>query len=99
MAVGQALVDAAVSTVEYRLAGESWAGDAAMRLADGSVLTSTAPHAANPAVETCHETGVICEGWKLNQRIVDSVCVTQPHHRSPRRPARPGRNRARRQAS
>lgn len=37
------------------------AGDAAMRLADGSVLTSTAPHAVNPAVETCHETGVICE--------------------------------------
>ena len=68
-------MSAAVELVQVRLPGQQWAGAAAMRLSDGSMVTSTAPSVPNPAVETCHETGAFCEAHKLNQEVRDSVCV------------------------
>ncbi len=68
-------MSAAVELVQVRLPGQQWAGAAAMRLSDGSIVTSTAPSVPNPAVETCHETGAFCEAYKLNQEVRDSVCV------------------------
>lgn len=50
-----------------------------MLLADGTVLTGTAPGATNPSVEVCHETGPYCEAFRLSQPVVASVCL----HRSP----------------
>lgn len=76
MTVDQELVDAAIDLVEARLPGQEWAGAAAMRLDDGATLTSTAPQVCNPAVETCHETGALCEAYKLERAVVASVCVT-----------------------
>lgn len=46
-----------------------------MRLVDGTVITSIAPKVRNPAVETCHETGALCEAYKLDKDVVASVCV------------------------
>jgi len=76
MAVDQTLVDAAITLARHRFPGEQWAGAAAVRLDDGSVLTSTGPDAPNVAVSLCHETGAICEAFKLGRQIVASVCVT-----------------------
>jgi cytidine deaminase len=75
MAIDQELVDAAVNLVEARLPQVEWAGGAAMRLHDGTIVTSLAPKARNPAVETCHETGALCEAYKLDKNVVASVCV------------------------
>lgn len=77
MAVDQELVDAAIRLVEARFPGEAWAGAAALRVEDGSVLTSVAPRAINPAVALCHETGALCEAYKLGRRVLATVCVTR----------------------
>lgn len=52
---------------------ESSEGAAGMLLEDGSIVTSTAPPAANPSVEICHETGAYCEAHKRSKKIVASV--------------------------
>ena len=54
-------------------------GAAGLLLADGSILTSTAPAALTASVELCHETGAFCEAYKLDREIVASVCL----HRKP----------------
>lgn len=54
-------------------------GAAAMLLADGSIVTGTAPSAANPSVELCHEVEPYCAAYRLAQPIVASVCL----HRQP----------------
>jgi cytidine deaminase len=76
MAVDQALVDAAIDLATTRFAGEPWSGAAAVRLDDGAILTSTGPDAPNVAASLCHETGAICEAFKLGRRIIATVCVT-----------------------
>jgi cytidine deaminase len=76
VAVDRTLVDAAIALTRDRFAGEPWSGAAALRLDDGTILTSTAPSAPNAAVQLCHETGAICEAYKLGRRVVASVCVT-----------------------
>ncbi|MFD7735636.1 cytidine deaminase [Kitasatospora phosalacinea] len=76
MAIDRALVDAATELTRRRFPGQDWAGAAALRLDDGTVLTSTAPEAPNGAVQLCHETGALCEAFKLGRRVVASVCVT-----------------------
>lgn len=50
-----------------------------MLLQDGTILTGTAPDAFNPSVEVCHEIEPYCGAYRLNQRIVASVCL----HREP----------------
>jgi cytidine deaminase len=50
-----------------------------MLLADGTILTGTAPDAFNPSVEVCHEIEPYCGAHRLNQRIVASICL----HRQP----------------
>lgn len=77
MALDQVLVDAATRLVKERFPGEDWAGAAAMSLDDGQVLTSTAPKVNNAGVELCHETGALCEAYRLDRRVVASVCVTR----------------------
>jgi cytidine deaminase len=76
MAVDQELVDAAIELARTRFPGQAWSGAAAMRLDDGTILTSTAPEALNDAVSLCHETGAICEAFKRGRRVVASACVT-----------------------
>lgn len=50
-----------------------------MLLDDGTILTGTAPEAFNPSVEVCHETEPYCGAYRLDQRIVASICL----HRRP----------------
>jgi cytidine deaminase len=78
MSIDQKLVSAAIQFVEQRFPPDKeWAGAAAMYLADGRILISTAPDAFNPSVEICHETGAICEAFKLDERVVATVCVSR----------------------
>ncbi|MEH0577719.1 cytidine deaminase [Streptomyces sp. B21-108] len=76
MSVDHELVDAAIELARTRFPGEDWSGAAALRLDDGTILTSVAPDVPNTAVSLCHETGAICEAFKLGRRVVASVCVT-----------------------
>lgn len=46
-----------------------------MLLADGTVLTGTAPDAVNSAVEVCHETEPYAAAFRPDQEIVASVCL------------------------
>ena len=50
-------------------------GAAAMLLEDGTILAGTAPDAANPSVQVCHEIEPYCGAYRLNQRVVASVCL------------------------
>jgi cytidine deaminase len=44
-------------------------------LEDGTILTGTAPDAVNASVEVCHEIEPSCGAYRLNQRVVASVCL------------------------
>jgi cytidine deaminase len=54
-------------------------GAAAMLLDDGTILTGAAPPAVNPAVQVCHETEPYCAAFRLDRRVLASVCL----HRKP----------------
>ena len=72
------LADAAQQLIRQRFGDEPWSGAAAVRLDDGTILTSTGPDALNEAVSLCHETGALCEAFKLGRAVTDSICVVQP---------------------
>jgi cytidine deaminase len=77
MKLDQNLVDAAIKFVDERFLNESWAGAAAMYAHDGAILISTSPDVPNESVSLCHETGAICEAYKLGLQITASVCVSR----------------------
>ena len=68
-------VDACRDLIEQRFPGAEERGAAAMLLADGTILTGTAPDAVNPAVEVCHEIEPYAAAFRLDQEIVASVCL------------------------
>ena len=77
-----ALADTAAACnalIDTRYSDDEDHGAAAMLLADGTILTGTAPDAVNPSVEVCHEIEPYCGAYRLNQPIVASVCL----HRQP----------------
>jgi len=76
MKIDQVLVNAAIDFIGSRFSERKWAGAAAMYTEDGQILISTAPENVNDSVSLCHETGAICEAYKLGKRIVASVCVS-----------------------
>jgi cytidine deaminase len=65
--------------IDSRFPDDGDHGAAAMLLEDGTILTGTAPDAVNPSVEVCHEIEPYCGAYRLNQRVVASVCL----HRQP----------------
>lgn len=65
--------------IDSRFPDDEDHGAAAMLLDDGTILTGTAPDAVNSSVEVCHEIEPYCGAYRLNQRIVASVCL----HRQP----------------
>ncbi|MFT4080991.1 MAG: cytidine deaminase [Nocardioides sp.] len=79
----QDLLDATVRAcrelIARRYPDDDHHGAAAMLLADGTILTGTAPTAINPAVEVCHEIEPYCGAHRLDQPILASVCL----HREP----------------
>src|SRR4051794_40172990 len=70
-----ATVEACRSLIEDRFPAGTHRGAAAMLLGDGTVLTGTSPEAVNPSVQVCHETEPYCGAFRLNQRILASVCL------------------------
>jgi len=65
--------------IDSRFPDDGDHGAAAMLLGDGTILTGTAPDAVNASVEVCHEIEPYCGAYRLNQRVVASVCL----HRQP----------------
>ena len=76
MKVDKKLVQAAIDFVNARFP-QGVEGAAAMYLEDGRILISTSPHVENESVALCHETGAICEAYKLNKKVTASVCVSR----------------------
>lgn len=52
-------------------------GSAAMRLSDGSIISSVFVDTPNEAANLCHETGAICEAHKRNTAVVATACVSR----------------------
>lgn len=77
MKLDQNLYQHALDFLKKRFGDEAWRGVAAMYTEDGSVLLSTAPDVENESVSLCHETGAICEAFKLNKKITASICISQ----------------------
>ncbi|MBP9708243.1 MAG: hypothetical protein KBD78_11410 [Oligoflexales bacterium] len=67
MKVDQNLVQAAIDFVNKRFP-TGVEGAAAVYLEDGQILVSTAPLVKNESVSLCHETGAICEAYKLDKK-------------------------------
>lgn len=77
MDVDQKLFDAAVKLIEERFGKKSDEGAAAIYTESGKIITSTAPDCLNDGVSLCHEVGAFCEAYKINEKIVASICVHQ----------------------
>ena len=78
MKTHQHLIDAAIELIKERYPeGDDWKGAAALQTRTGRVLTSTAPMMPLAATDLCHETGAMCEAYKLNEEVTASVCVTR----------------------
>lgn len=65
--------------IDTRFPDDEDRGAAAMLLADGTILTGTAPEAINPSVEVCHEIEPYCGAFRLGQPVLASICL----HRRP----------------
>lgn len=74
-----ALLDACRQLIATRFSDDDHHGAAAMLLDDGTILTGTAPTAMNPSVEVCHELEPYCAAFRLDRRVLASVCL----HREP----------------
>lgn len=77
MKLDQRLVDAAIHLMNTRFPQDEEAGAAAMYTEDGEILTSVSPDIPNGAAALCHETGCICEAYKLEKKVTASVCVNR----------------------
>lgn len=77
MKVDQKLFDSVVTFIEERFGKNSDEGAAGIYTESGKILISTAPDTLNESVSVCHETGAFCEAYKLNEKIVASICVHQ----------------------
>ncbi|MYL71647.1 cytidine deaminase [Halobacillus litoralis] len=75
------LYEEAKALVEHRYPS-GWGGAAAIRIEDGTILTSIAPDVINDAVNLCMETGAILEAHKRNQRVTHSLCLARDDERS-----------------
>lgn len=76
MPLNQQLVDAAIAQAVSRFP-TGYAGAAALATADGRVITSVCFECPNDAAQLCHETGAICEAYRLNAPVIASVCVSR----------------------
>lgn len=76
MSVNGDLVEAAVAQATRRWPDRD-AVAAAVRLAEGSVITGVSLPNFNAAITLCAETGPICTAYTTGRAIVASVCVTR----------------------
>lgn len=77
MKVDDHLFNVVVCFIEERFGKNSDEGAAGIYTESGKLLISTAPDTLNSSVSLCHEVGAYCEAYKLNEKIVASICVHQ----------------------
>lgn len=70
-----ATIEACRALIAARFADGDSSGAAAMLLDDGSIVTGTSPDTVNSSVEVCHEVEPYCAAFRLDRRIVASVCL------------------------
>ncbi|MFD4989603.1 cytidine deaminase [Streptomyces sp. NPDC058372] len=75
MALDQELVDAAREQLDRRWPADEDGGAAAVRLADGRVLTSVGLDNMNMSVALCHETGALIQAYTLDVPVTATVCL------------------------
>jgi cytidine deaminase len=75
MGLDQELVDAARALLDRRWPAEEPGGAAAVRLADGGILSSIGLDNMNGAVTLCHETGAFIQAYTQDRAVTASVCV------------------------
>lgn len=81
MTLDQALVDAAVDLMNRRWPADEEGGAAAVRLADGGILTSVGLDNLHGSVTLCQETGAFIQAYTQDRAVVASVCVCRdPEH-------------------
>lgn len=81
MNTAHTLYKEAVDLIEKKYPS-GWGGAAAIKLEDGTVLTSIAPEVINAATELCMETGAILEAHKLGQKVTHSLCIARDDEQS-----------------
>ncbi|WP_188388345.1 cytidine deaminase [Priestia taiwanensis] len=81
MDMEEQLYEVVIELIEKRYQ-EGWGGAAAVRLEDGTILTSVAPEVINDGTNLCMETGAILEAHKLNQNVTHSICVVRDDEKS-----------------
>lgn len=69
------LVSACQELISRRFPDSEEHGAAAVLLEDGRILTGTSPDFIHPGTTVCHEMEPFCAAFRLNQRIVASVCL------------------------
>ncbi|MGI1677399.1 MAG: cytidine deaminase [Cellvibrionaceae bacterium] len=68
------LYSAAKQLVEERYP-LGWGGAAAIRIENGTILTSVSPEVENDALSLCMEVGALLEANKLNKAVTHSLCI------------------------
>ena len=77
MRIDQRLIDAAIAQALARFPHQVDAGAAALYTSDGRILTSVCLETPNECANLCHETGAICEAYRLGLQVTASVCVSR----------------------
>lgn len=78
MKVDDRLVNACKDFINKRFPNsQEIEGAAAIYTEDGEIIISTAPEVFNSGAGLCHETGAICDTYKLDKKIMASVCVSK----------------------
>ncbi|MER5429184.1 cytidine deaminase [Streptomyces sp. NPDC002588] len=75
MNLDQALIDAAVDLMDRRWRLDEPGGAAAVRLADGGILTSVGLDNLHGSVALCQETGALIQAYTQDRAVVASACV------------------------
>ncbi len=75
VALDQRLVDAAVDQLTRRWPEGGWHVAAAVRFADGTVLTSVGLDNLHAGATLCAEAGALCQAYTMDGAVVASACV------------------------
>ncbi|MBQ0923146.1 cytidine deaminase [Saccharopolyspora endophytica] len=69
------VVDECRGLIARRFPGDAERGAAAVLLDDGAILTGSSPDFLNAGATLCHEVEPYCAAFRLDRRIVASVCL------------------------
>jgi cytidine deaminase len=81
MNIEQQLYTSAKKLIEERYL-KGCGGAAAVRIQDGTILTSVAPEVVNEALSLCIEVGALLEANKRNQSVTHSLCIYRENEKS-----------------